>query len=245
MTLSLPNVTLVAIDTACHELTRLALEDSMRKISFGDVLVFSDRDLGIGRHLPCHVKNAREAEEWMWYGVAPHLTTTHALYIQWDGWATMPRLWRPDFLSYDYIGAPWPWHTESRVGNGGFSLRSKRLLDLLHERRSLFPFDKPEDDTLCRRYGVTLQIGYGIRFAPEALAEQFSYEHGPSRDSFGFHGLWNFARRLPEEETIRRLGLLPPSYLGPRPDLWNLALAARHYGQLALIKTLENLGISS
>lgn len=31
-----------------------------------------------------------------------------------------------DYLKYDYIGAPWP-HRRNKVGNGGFSLRNKKL----------------------------------------------------------------------------------------------------------------------
>ena len=34
------------------------------------------------------------------------------------------------FFDYDYIGAPWPNNFVNRVGNGGFSLRSKKFLEL-------------------------------------------------------------------------------------------------------------------
>ena len=38
--------------------------------------------------------------------------------------------WRPEFLDYDYIGAVWPHVLDKyNVGNGGFSLRSKALLE--------------------------------------------------------------------------------------------------------------------
>jgi len=30
------------------------------------------------------------------------------------------------FLQYDYIGSPWPWNKTTYVGNGGFSLRSRK-----------------------------------------------------------------------------------------------------------------------
>ena len=44
-----------------------------------------------------------------------------------------------DFLKWDYIGAPWPLSYEAfvdpfgrhiRVGNGGFSLRSRKFLEV-------------------------------------------------------------------------------------------------------------------
>ena len=54
------------------------------------------------------------------------------LLIQWDGYVVNPEAWDPAFLGCDYLGAKWYWHDDGmRVGNGGFSLRSRRLLDAL------------------------------------------------------------------------------------------------------------------
>jgi hypothetical protein len=46
MKLRLPDVTLVMIDTQCHELARLAMEDSLRDVEFGDAVIFSDEPRG-------------------------------------------------------------------------------------------------------------------------------------------------------------------------------------------------------
>ena len=43
--LRLPDVTLVAVDTASHDLTRMALEECTTRVDFGDVLVFSDKHI--------------------------------------------------------------------------------------------------------------------------------------------------------------------------------------------------------
>ncbi len=69
--------------------------------------------------------------------------TKFCLVIQSDGFVINPNLWTNQFLEYDYIGAPWPNEisvynasinkidlAKNRVGNGGFSLRSKRLLEV-------------------------------------------------------------------------------------------------------------------
>ena len=58
--------------------------------------------------------------------------TSHVLSIQTDGYILNPENWNKDWLQYDYIRAPWvkqPWNKNNRVGNSGFCLRSKRLLD--------------------------------------------------------------------------------------------------------------------
>jgi len=64
-----------------------------------------------------------------------HFRTSHLLVIQWDGYVINGKAWQEAFLEYDYIGAPWGFHTDQhRVGNGGFSLRSRRLFDAASAR---------------------------------------------------------------------------------------------------------------
>ena len=56
--------------------------------------------------------------------------------MQWDGYAVNPGAWDAAFLDCDYLGAKWSWHKDAmRVGNGGFSLRSRRLLLALQDPR--------------------------------------------------------------------------------------------------------------
>ena len=57
-----------------------------------------------------------------------HINTDFCLVVQYDGKVSDPDLWNDDFLNYDYIGAAW---TDGYVGNGGFTLRSKKLYDAL------------------------------------------------------------------------------------------------------------------
>jgi hypothetical protein len=241
--LHLPNVTLVAVDTTVHELTALALRDTLARVSFGEVLVFSDKDLGIPgcRNLPCAASSNKEAQEFVWYGATDHIRTSHALFIQWDGWVVDPSFWSDRLLSYDFIGAIWPWYDSLRVGNGGFSLRSLRLLKLLASRRDMFPFGLPEDSTLCRTHRIGLEVGFGMRWASEDDAMRFGYEHGPYHESFGFHGLWNMARYLPENEIIRRLRLIDPLYLCNRPDLTWLQMVGDGRGYDTLSKAVTRI----
>jgi hypothetical protein len=120
-----------------------------------------------------------------------YVSTDHVLIIQWDGFVLNPHLWDNEFLQYDYIGAPW-WYDSRNVGNGGFSLRSKKLLLALMD--PVYTLTHPEDDKICREYGHDLEMMHDIRFAPEELAAKFSFE--PSEKytttdlgTFGFHAL--------------------------------------------------------
>src|SRR5204863_2475838 len=107
-------------------------------------------------------------------GLVEYVRTDHCLVVQWDGFVLDTEQWDPAFLDHDYIGAPWPQFSDGHdVGNGGFSLRSRRLL----EACTALPFDGEvaEDVLICRLYRGELEER-GFRFAPEPLARRFSFE---------------------------------------------------------------------
>lgn len=202
--ISLPDVTVVVIDCAAHELTKLALRETLALIDPGDVLVFSDKPIMIG-HIYSEHSSREDAFKTLWNRVPKYLETSHMLHIEWDGWVIEPSLWNPEWLSVDYIGAPWPWHKGSfRVGNGGFSLRSKNLMQFL-DKYGYMPVH-PEDDTLCRTYRPTLEL-QGFSWAKEQDAEVFSIEHGEFRRTFGFHDVRNWPRLLSADAISERLAL--------------------------------------
>ena len=58
-----------------------------------------------------------------------------------------------------------------------------------------------EDATIGRAFRPLLEREYGIRFASEALADEFAFEAAyPIGKPFGFHGLFNFCRIVPPNE---------------------------------------------
>jgi hypothetical protein len=79
--------------------------------------------------------------------LTPLIQGTHLLVMQWDSFIINPQYWNNSFLEYDYIGAPWPHHPKTPVGNGGFSLRSKKLFLALQQ--PLFKKSHPEDQSIC------------------------------------------------------------------------------------------------
>ena len=128
--------------------------------------------------------------------LARHIATSHVLLVQWDGYVVNPAAWTDAFLDCDYLGARWFWHTDGHdVGNGGFSLRSRRLLDALQDPR--IELDEAEDATIGRTFRDLLEREHGIRFGDAALADRFAFEAAyPVGKPFGFHGLFNFCRTV-------------------------------------------------
>lgn len=109
--------------------------------------------------------------------------TDYCMVVQWDGYPINFSSWKSEFLDYDYIGAPWllqPWTKDKTVGNGGFSIRSKRYL----EQCASADYDGsiPEDVFFCRVQKLDCS------YAPIGVAYDFSVEDMPYKNQFGFHG---------------------------------------------------------
>lgn len=215
--LKLPDVTLVLIETREHDLAELALLDCEKHVEFGDVIVFTDR---CQQFVKSH-RRVIEVPDWdqkvgwskhFWHGVPPHVRTSHVLGIQWDSWVISPESWRDEFLDYDYIGSPWWYKDGMNVGNGGFSLRSTTLMRYINKHRTKYPCTTHSDDVqYCRTYRPSLQH-QGFRWATVDVADYFSFECvDPIRQTFGFHGAFNFPRILPLGELIERANLMRQS----------------------------------
>jgi hypothetical protein len=141
------------------------------------------------------------------------------LFVQWDSWVLTADSWTKKFLEYDFIGAVWPHHKTMRVGNGGFSLRSRRLMSVVASLADLANEGELEieDDFICRKARTTLEFQFGCRFAPEDIADSFSAERqGWEGVPFGFHGLLNYGRVLGSRELSAELNSLRPFYFGDR-----------------------------
>ncbi len=202
---TLPNVTLLAVSSIKIDETINALQISMDGIDFHGVLLISDQkpsQLPDTIHFKqCHpMKSIDDYSKFMAYDLASYVETDFVLVVQYDGYVIRPQKWNDRFLDYDYIGAPWPKgvhmtkdRVNVRVGNGGFSLRSKKLLTALRELNLPFTHANTgyynEDGIICNYYRRALE-DYGIKFAPVAIASQFSREQDCDDSEpapFGFH----------------------------------------------------------
>lgn len=167
-------VTLVAIDTSDKAfLTERALNKCLEVAAFSDVkLLTHDMSLNHAVKIP-RLQGLAGYSEFCIRHLTKFVKTSHCLLVQWDGYVLNPASWTKQFLDYDYIGAPW---NQNVVGNGGFSLRSKRLLDACADSRFSKASAHPEDCFICRTHRKELEQGFGLKFAPVQLAQQFAIE---------------------------------------------------------------------
>ncbi len=218
--LTLPDVTLIMIETMEHDLARLAIQECLDKVKFGDVLICTDRPEQFSG-LACKPRFV-EVPNWPsklgWskfhWQVGPHVHTAHTIGIQWDSWVWDVSKWSDEFYEYDIIGAPWEWHPNRRVGNLGFGWRSKQILQFMYDHRDQFPIVHDADDALvCRTYRNMLE-DCGLTFAPERVAWDFAFECSkPSPESrhFGFHAAQNFKYVLDHDRLLERARMMQQS----------------------------------
>lgn len=219
--LELPDVTLVCVETQTHNLATLAINDAVSKVKFGDVLIYTDKPeaipvLGARYTIVPNWPDKIKMGAFYYKEAAAPITTSHAILMEWDAGIRDTEMWDPEFLNFDYIGAPWPGAPHGgynptggfNVGNGGFCLISRRLATFIFENRHRF--DISTDIGISRTYRGEFE-GFA-KWAPESVAWRFSFECGPPeqavKPSFGYHDVFNWHLALPNAETIKRTRLL-------------------------------------
>jgi len=206
----LEDVTLLGID--CIDLDRLiqSAEICQKDFEFADVKLLSSLPSNYTKVIQIdEIKSTEDYSRFIIEKLDDYVETSHVLVIQYDGFILNPEAWSDEYMKYDYIGAPWlvrnvfvnrfnfPKELLGKyvVGNGGFSLRSKKLTSLCSQLAKDNYFSKyhPEDAVICV-YNREFMENKGIKFAPVELAKQFSYEAEDIENyswngQFGFHGL--------------------------------------------------------
>lgn len=127
-----------------------------------------------------------------------------------DGFIQKPEAWNDNFLNYDYIGAPIILNFQNInkssqntvfpvIGNGGFSLRSKKLCQKIKKLKEInylpkylncfngsfisedfyqkLPFYFRHEDVYIGLFCKDILESYGFKFPDENIASMFSTEH--------------------------------------------------------------------
>ena len=222
--IKLPNVTLISIDTTDNlSGTLKGVYTSMSGINFGAVKIITTKkqiennyslvDDGIVLEEPVvDIKNYNDYNHYVIHDLHNHVNTSHCLLVQPDGFVLFPEKWNNEWLKYDYTGAPWayaedayidPFGNHHRVGNGGFSLRSKKFLEV--PTKVEVPWETNNSDFYWMPEGVVnyhedgnvcvhnrhIFIEQGCKYAPVEVAVRFSQETRVSEcdgiTPFGFH----------------------------------------------------------
>ncbi len=211
--IKLPDVTLLAASSIEIDHTQDSLKISSYEIEFGAIKLLSSERPKI--HFPeiqyIEIPKIEKIDDYnkiMINDLWKYFDTSHCLIVQSDSFVVNPDEWTNEFLNYDYIGAPWTKKIrpkedleidlkKNRVGNGGFSLRSNKLVKFTKEI-DYFNLNFPSltEDVLICHYLYDDLIKKDIKFAPIEIASKFSLEHpetnkefgNNNENVFGFHG---------------------------------------------------------
>lgn len=222
--LDLSRVTLIAIDNTprVHNTIR-AIHTCIEQANFGSIKLITSKELkdqcqeplrqyGIDvEEMVYPITEINEYSKYVLYELHRHVDKEYCLMVQDHAFIINPNAWSDEYYDYDYIGAPWPYQENSyvtpfdehiRVGNGGFSFRSKKLLEVPLKRE--IPFDCTtgdfykhfnannfaEDGNICV-HNRHMFIEEGCKFPPVELAARFAFETPvPENEGlipFGFH----------------------------------------------------------
>lgn len=238
--LNLSNVTLLCVETREPELAHWAIDRCLSGTQFCKVVLITNLDRVKVKRADIEyiqappIKSTKDYSELLLTGLYQYVKGSHVLVIQWDSFVIHPQLWSDEFLLYDYIGPVWPHHPETPVGNGGFSLRSKKLLQAIQQKD--FIKKHPEDYCICADNKDFLER-HKIVIAPANIAECFAVERTAWHEAFGFHGFFNFGRVLGDVELKKFIEMLPDNYLNSL-DVYDLIESLREQGRVSFAKQI-------
>ena len=206
---TIPTVDLVAV--ACTKVpeTIEAMKKCQSKFTFTRSILFTHENItakGI-EVIKIDKLDYKGYNEFVAMKLWQFIGSDHILLVQNDSWILNGKKWRNEWFKYDYIGSVWPIPPDEdkttyrtlgnrlvRVGNGGFSFRSRKLLRAptilglkFSDNGTGFPH---EDGFLCVHNREVLENAR-IKFAPVEEAVLFARElpvpELVDRDTFGFH----------------------------------------------------------
>ena len=201
MKLQLPTVTLLIADGVNANRAKNVLEKCKSVADFGAVKLCTHLPVESEHRVEIMPLNSLVAYSiWCLTEMYKHFDTQHVLIVQRDGWIINPQSWNDGWLKYDYIAPLFVQHDD--VGSGGFSLRSKRLMQAAAMKIGVWDGTEEHAQKLqvekARSYedGVLSlnMLGMGFDFAPKEEAGKFCQGGNPNMAyyqprPFGFHGV--------------------------------------------------------
>src|SRR6187551_2193257 len=176
--LDLKNITLFGVDTVDldRQLKAFAICESYADFAAKKIITKIEKeyvtDTGIQVIHTDAINFLRDYNQFNLKHLNDYVDTDFVMIAEHDGFILNPVAWTDEFLTYDYIGAPLLVDGVQLVGNGGFSIRSKKLLALVQSDDSIQLGDTADHKYAANEDWVISVVkrayleSKGIRFAP-------------------------------------------------------------------------------
>lgn len=201
MKLQLPSVTLLIIDCVNTKRAVNVVERCKSLCDFGAVKFLTSLPTDYEHAIQIMPLNSLIAYSvFMITESYKYIDTSNVLVVQRDGWILNTSAWKEEWLRYDYIAPLFVQY--DKMGSGGFSLRSKRIMDHV---ASLYPkwdgsqqsAEEIQEGMGYYEDGVISLTGLESKFKFASLNEAAIFGQGGNRNPkyyrghpFGFHGAW-------------------------------------------------------
>jgi len=209
----LDNVTLIAYTDHEVEGTIKSLQISASKMEFAKVkLLCWNKPENLPENIIWEyappINDINDFNLYMFKGIGNHVDTSHALYVQAHSWILNEDLWDDDWLQYDYIGGAWKYVDDAYIawgsgehvfnGNGGFSLRSRKIMRIPidHDLPLLQEKGWFNEDGNLTCYYRELMLTLGIKYAPIEVASKFAYENPMLENDYGKMKTFGYHRNM-------------------------------------------------
>ena len=205
MKLQLPSVTLICVDCRNVDDGIKAMRRCTDQVDFGAVKMLTHMTTDYEYKIEIqNISTLVMYSVFMLKEIYKYVDTEHMLIVQRDGWILNPNSWRLKWFDLDYIGAVF--NQEDKVGNGGFSFRSKRLMKSVSDKCPAW--DGTLDDANRVQKEVGLYEDGVISMSLRRQLENEGFVYGTLYDAgrfsqggnenlnyydpypFGFHGSW-------------------------------------------------------
>ena len=201
MKLQLPTITLFCAD--CVNINRAVnvLERCKSLCDFGDVKLLTSLPTDYEHKIEITPLNSLIAYSiFMLTKAYQYVTTEHCLVVQRDGFILNTSAWNENWLKLDWISPIFEQYP--KVGSGGFSLRSKKLMKNVADNMPKWDGSQEQADEIQQGLtyyedGEICLSGKFSHFKFATLEQAAIFSQGGNRDPkyyreypFGFHGAW-------------------------------------------------------
>lgn len=192
--LQLPNVCLCVADCYNYGSAVASIKRSMALCDFGSVKFLTNIPIKINGVEVIQIENINSKESYSKFVIREmykYIDKDYVLIQQHDSWVLDIDAWTNEFFNVDVIGASWLYIDGRNNSNGGFSLRTRRLMEILATDENI-KITHPEDEIIGRLYRHYLEEKYDIKFPNDELCDRFSFElRTPNQSTFGFHSYFH------------------------------------------------------
>lgn len=200
MRLQLPSVTLLCVDCVDVKRAVKVLEHCKTKADFGAVKLLTSIPVDYDHVRIMPLNSLIAYSVFMLTRVHEYIDTPHFLIVQRDGWVLNPESFDPAWLELDYVAPMFMQY--DKVGSGGFSLRSKKMMQEISETIPFWDGSEKEAQRIQKLLnyyedGVISFTKFIKPFKIATLEQAARFGQGGNRNKkhfretpFGFHRTW-------------------------------------------------------